>query len=75
MARSNLWSEAEQASTLPSHGYQLAHPRNKAPVAPESPSMGQAATAKSGSTPDHAILQMSITKDELRTAPEFSAPR
>jgi len=46
-----------------------------APVAPESPSMGQAATAKSGSTPDHAILLMSITKDELRTAPEFRAPR
>jgi sporulation protein YlmC with PRC-barrel domain len=46
-----------------------------ASVAPESPSMGQAATAKSGSTPDHAILLMSITKDELRTAPEFRAPR
>jgi sporulation protein YlmC with PRC-barrel domain len=46
-----------------------------APVAPESPSMGQAATAKSGSPPDHAILLMSITKDELRTAPEFRAPR
>jgi sporulation protein YlmC with PRC-barrel domain len=45
-----------------------------APVAPETPSMGQAATAKSGSTPDHAILLMSITKDELRTAPEFRAP-
>jgi sporulation protein YlmC with PRC-barrel domain len=46
-----------------------------APVAPESPSMGQAATAKSGSTPDHAILLMSITKDELRMAPEFRTPR
>jgi hypothetical protein len=26
----NLWSEAEQASTLPSCGYQLAHPCSKA---------------------------------------------
>jgi sporulation protein YlmC with PRC-barrel domain len=46
-----------------------------APVAPESPSMGQAATAKSGSAPDHAILLMSITKDDLRTAPEFRVTR
>jgi sporulation protein YlmC with PRC-barrel domain len=36
---------------------------------------GQAATTRSGSTPDHAVLLMSVTKDELRTAPEFRAPR
>jgi sporulation protein YlmC with PRC-barrel domain len=36
---------------------------------------GQAAPTRSGSTPDHAVLLMSVTKDELRTAPEFRAPR
>jgi sporulation protein YlmC with PRC-barrel domain len=36
---------------------------------------GQAATTRSGSTPDHAVLLMSVTKDELRAAPEFRAPR
>jgi sporulation protein YlmC with PRC-barrel domain len=32
---------------------------------------GQAAAAGSGSTPNHAVLMMGLTKDELRTAPEF----
>ena len=36
---------------------------------------GQVATTRSGSTPDHAVLLMSVTKDALRTAPEFRAPR
>jgi sporulation protein YlmC with PRC-barrel domain len=36
---------------------------------------GQVATTRSGSTPDHAVLLMSVTKDELRTAPEFRASR
>jgi sporulation protein YlmC with PRC-barrel domain len=45
-----------------------------APVTPET-RMGQAATIKSGSPPDHAVLLMSITKDELRTAPEFRSAR
>jgi hypothetical protein len=46
-----------------------------APVAPETPRMGQAAPAGSGSPPDHAILMMSITKDELQAAPEFRYSR
>ncbi|MFD0461448.1 PRC-barrel domain-containing protein [Microvirga aerilata] len=37
--------------------------------------LGQAATAKSGSSPDHAVLTMSITKDELQTVPEFRHAR
>jgi hypothetical protein len=37
--------------------------------------MGQAEPAGSGSTPAHAVLLMSITKDELRTAPEFRVTR
>jgi sporulation protein YlmC with PRC-barrel domain len=50
---------------------------NNAPVpaAPGAPGAGQAVAGASGSTPDHAVLLMSVTKDELRTAPEFRAPR
>jgi sporulation protein YlmC with PRC-barrel domain len=33
------------------------------------------APAGSGSTADHAVLMLSVTKDELRTAPEFRATR
>jgi sporulation protein YlmC with PRC-barrel domain len=43
--------------------------------APEASGVGQAAAAKRGSTPDHAVLMMSVTKDELRTAPEFRHAR
>lgn len=46
-----------------------------APGQPEVPGTGQTTSAGSQSTPDHAILMMSITRDELRTAPEFRAPR
>ena len=46
-----------------------------APAAPETQRMGQAPPGGSGSTPDHAILLMSITKDELQAAPEFRATR
>ena len=45
------------------------------PAAPETQRMGQASAGGSGSTPDHAILLMSITKDELQAAPEFRAAR
>jgi sporulation protein YlmC with PRC-barrel domain len=45
------------------------------PAAPGAPGAGQAVAGASGSTPDHAVLLMSVTKDELRTAPEFRAPR
>ena len=45
------------------------------PAAPETQSMGQAPPGGSGSAPDHAILLMSITKDELQAAPEFRAAR
>jgi sporulation protein YlmC with PRC-barrel domain len=41
--------------------------------APAASGAGQAAAAGSGSTPNHAVLMMSVTKDELRTAPEFRA--
>jgi len=43
------------------------------PAAPEG--LGQVIRARSGSTPDHAVLMMSITKDELRAAPEFRDAR
>jgi sporulation protein YlmC with PRC-barrel domain len=43
-------------------------------AAPAASGAGQAAAAGSGSTPNHAVLMMSVTKDELRTAPEFRAP-
>jgi sporulation protein YlmC with PRC-barrel domain len=43
--------------------------------APAASGAGQAAAAGSGSNPNHAVLMMSVTKDELRTAPEFRAPR
>jgi sporulation protein YlmC with PRC-barrel domain len=43
---------------------------SNSPAAPTTP-----APAGSRSTPDHAILMMSVTKDELRTAPEFRATR
>jgi sporulation protein YlmC with PRC-barrel domain len=46
-----------------------------APVAPETQRVGQALPGGSGSTPNHAILLMSITKDELQAAPEFRAAR
>jgi sporulation protein YlmC with PRC-barrel domain len=36
---------------------------------------GQAVAVGSGSTPNHAVLMMSVTKDELRTAPEFRITR
>jgi sporulation protein YlmC with PRC-barrel domain len=56
---------------------------SNSPAAPTTPAigtpggqgMGQAAPAGSGSTPDHAVLMMSVTKDELRTAPEFRTTR
>jgi sporulation protein YlmC with PRC-barrel domain len=35
----------------------------------------QAVVAGSGSTPNHAVLMMSVTKDELRTAPDFRTTR
>jgi hypothetical protein len=48
---------------------------NDTSAAPESRGMAQAANAGGGSTPDHAVLMMTITKDELRMAPEFRTPR
>ncbi|ANY84514.1 hypothetical protein BB934_40710 (plasmid) [Microvirga ossetica] len=33
------------------------------------------ASGKRGSTPNHAILMMSVTKDDLRTVPEFKHDR
>jgi sporulation protein YlmC with PRC-barrel domain len=46
-----------------------------APTVSGAPGAGQTPAGVSGSTPDHAVLLMSITKDELKTAPEFRAPR
>lgn len=43
--------------------------------APGASGLGQAAPAGSRSTPDHAVLMMSVTKDELRTVPEFRTTR
>ena len=46
-----------------------------APGQPGAPGIGQPAPAGGHPTPNHAILRMSITRDELQTAPEFRAPR
>ena len=46
-----------------------------ASAAPEASGAGQAAAAKRGSTANHAVLMMSVTKDDLRTAPEFKRAR
>lgn len=50
---------------------------NKAPApgTPGAAGTGQTAPAGGDPTPDHAVVMMSITRDELRTAPEFRAPR
>jgi sporulation protein YlmC with PRC-barrel domain len=45
------------------------------PGQPEVLGTGQSAPVGGHPTPDHAILMMSITRDELQTAPEFRAPR
>jgi sporulation protein YlmC with PRC-barrel domain len=52
-------------------------PANNAPAPSKlgASGTGQATPATSGSTPDHAGLLMSITRDELRAAPEFRARR
>jgi hypothetical protein len=47
---------------------------NNAPVRDTPGVLGQAAAARSGSAPNHAILMMSITKDELRAAPSSERP-
>ena len=46
-----------------------------APGTPGEQGLAQAAPAGSAPTPDHAVLTMSVTKDELRTAPEFRTTR
>ncbi len=46
-----------------------------APVAPGGLGTAQAAAAGNNSTPDHAVLLMNVTKDELRKAPEFRTTR
>jgi sporulation protein YlmC with PRC-barrel domain len=48
----------------------VASNKTPAPGTPGTSGTGQA-VAESGSSPDHAVLLMSITKDELQTAPEF----
>jgi sporulation protein YlmC with PRC-barrel domain len=50
---------------------------NNAPAPGRSgaPGIGQPAPAGGHPTPNYAILRMSITRDELQTAPEFRAPR
>jgi sporulation protein YlmC with PRC-barrel domain len=42
---------------------------------PGVPGIGPTARAGGSPTPDHAVLIMSVTKDELQKAPEFRAPR
>jgi hypothetical protein len=46
-----------------------------APDTPGASGIGQTAPAGGGRTPNHAILMMSVTKDELRTASEFRTTR
>jgi sporulation protein YlmC with PRC-barrel domain len=52
-----------------------AAPNTPAPGTSAALGLGQAPPAGSGSAPDHAVLMMSVTKDELRTAPEFRTTR
>ncbi|WP_262268643.1 PRC-barrel domain-containing protein [Microvirga yunnanensis] len=66
---------ATGTAAVPAGSNSPAVPNTPAPGTPEASGMGQAASAGNGSTPNHAVLMMSVTKDELQTAPEFRAPR
>ncbi len=46
-----------------------------APGIPGASGTAQVATTGSSSTPNHAVLMMNVTKDELRSAPGFRYPR
>jgi sporulation protein YlmC with PRC-barrel domain len=48
---------------------------NNAPVPGAPGALGQAAHTRNGLPPNHGILLMSVTKDELRAAPEFRDAR
>jgi sporulation protein YlmC with PRC-barrel domain len=66
---------ATGTAAVPAGSNSPAAPNTPAPGAPGASELRQAAPAGSRSTPDHAVLMMSVTKDELRTAPEFRATR
>jgi sporulation protein YlmC with PRC-barrel domain len=66
---------AAGTTAAPAGSNSPAAPTTPATGTPGGQGMGQAAPAGSGSTPDHAVLMMSVTKDELRTAPEFRTTR
>jgi sporulation protein YlmC with PRC-barrel domain len=68
-------SPAAGTAAVPADSNSPAVPNTPALGTPEASGLGQAAPAGSGSTPDHAVLMMSVTKDELRTAPEFRTTR
>jgi sporulation protein YlmC with PRC-barrel domain len=65
---------AAGTAAVPAGSNSPAAPNTPAPGTSGALGLGQAPPAGSGSTPNHAVLMMSVTKDELRTAPEFRAP-
>jgi sporulation protein YlmC with PRC-barrel domain len=66
---------AAGTAAVPAGSNSPAAPNTPAPGTPGASGLGQATPVGSGSTPDHAVLMMSVTKDELRTAPEFRTTR
>jgi sporulation protein YlmC with PRC-barrel domain len=67
--------EAAGTAAVPAGSNSPAAPNTPAPGTSGALGLGQAPPAGSGSTPDHTVLMMSVTKDELRTAPEFRTAR
>jgi sporulation protein YlmC with PRC-barrel domain len=65
---------AAGTAAVPAGSNSPAAPNTPAPGTSGALGLGQAPPAGSGSTPNHAVLMMSVTKDELRAAPEFRAP-
>ena len=66
---------ATGTAAVPAGSNSPAAPDTPVPGTPGASGLGQEAPAESRSTPDHAVLMMSVTKDELRTVPEFRTTR
>ena len=66
---------AAGTAAVPAGSISPASPNTPVPGTLGALGLGQAAPDRSRSTPDHAVLMMSVTKDDLQTAPEFRATR
>ena len=66
---------AAGTAAVPAGSNSPAAPNTPASGTPVASGLGQAPPAGSGSTPNHAVLMMGVTRNELRTAPEFRTTR